>query len=100
MLDLMTWYTAQRKEYVCWYDRSNHRVGIQQESGLEIRNRVLDEFRYLGNVMTANCRGDKYIENQFRGQNAGQEVFLVKKETHSNVLLMALDTPARVWHLR
>ena len=41
MLDLMTLYTTQRKQYVCWSDQSNHRVGTQQESGSEIRNLAL-----------------------------------------------------------
>ena len=27
MLDLMALYTTQRKQYVCWSDQSNHRVG-------------------------------------------------------------------------
>ena len=38
MLDLMTLYTIQQKQYVCWSDQSNHRVGTQQESGSEMRN--------------------------------------------------------------
>ena len=38
MLHLMTLYTIQRKQYVCWSDQSNHRVGIQQELGSEMRN--------------------------------------------------------------
>ena len=33
MLDLMTLYTTQQKQYVCWSDRSNHRGGTQEESG-------------------------------------------------------------------
>ena len=36
MLDLMTLYTTQRKQYVHWSYQSNHRVGTQQESGLGI----------------------------------------------------------------
>ena len=31
LLDLVTLYTTQRKQYVCWTDQSNHRVGTQQE---------------------------------------------------------------------
>ena len=36
MLDLMTLFTTQQKQYVCWFDQSNHRVGIQQESDSEM----------------------------------------------------------------
>ena len=32
--------------------------------------RLVEEFRYLGNIMTADCRDDKDIKNQFRRQNA------------------------------
>ena len=38
MWHLMTLYTTQRKQYVCWSDQSNHRVSTQQESGSEMRN--------------------------------------------------------------
>ena len=38
MLVLMTLYTTQRKQYVCWSDQSNHRVGTQEESRSEMRN--------------------------------------------------------------
>ena len=41
MLHLMTLYTTQRNQYVCWSDQSNHRVGTQQESGSEMRNLAL-----------------------------------------------------------
>ena len=30
----------------------------------------VDEFWYLGHIMTADCRDDKDIKNQFRRQNA------------------------------
>ena len=72
MLYLMTLYTKQRKQYVCWSDHSNHTVGTQQESGSEMRNFAcfVDQFRYLGHVMTSDCRDDKDIEKQFRRQNA------------------------------
>ena len=65
MLDLMTLYTPQLKQYACWSDQSNHRVGTQQKSGSEISSFV-KEFRYLGHVMTADCRDDKYIEKKLR----------------------------------
>ena len=35
MLDLMTLYTTQRKQYVCWTDQRNHRVGTQKKIRLE-----------------------------------------------------------------
>ena len=41
MLDRMTLYTTQRKQYVCWSGQSNHRVGSKQESGSEMRNLAL-----------------------------------------------------------
>ena len=65
MLDLLTLYTTQWKQYVCWSDQSNHRVGTQQESGSEMRNLALsiEKFHYLGHVMTADYRDDKDIEN-------------------------------------
>ena len=41
MLDLMTLYTTQQKQYVCWSDERNPRVGTQQDSGSEMRNLAL-----------------------------------------------------------
>ena len=38
----------------------------------------VEEFRYLGYFMTADCRDDKYIKKQFMRQNAGGNI-LVKK---------------------
>ena len=38
----------------------------------------VEEFRYLGHIMTANCRDDKDIKKQFRRQNAVGNV-LVRK---------------------
>ena len=80
MMDLMTLYTTQRKQYVCWTDQSDLRVGTQQESGSEMRNFV-QEFRYLGNIMTADCRDDKDIkktihESKCFWEYAGQEVLI------------------------
>ena len=62
MLDLMTMFTTQRKQYVCWSDQSNYRVGTQQESGGNEEHSFVQEFRYLGHVMTADCRDDKDIK--------------------------------------
>ena len=71
MLDLMTLCTTQRKQYVCWSAQSNRRVGAQQESGSEMRNlSFVEELRYLGHIMTADCRDDMHIKKQFRRQNA------------------------------
>ena len=72
MLNLMILYTTQQKQSLCWStDQSNHKVGTQQDSGSEMRNiYFVDEFRYLGHVMTADCRDDKDIVKQFTRQNA------------------------------
>ena len=72
MLHLMTLYTTQRKQYVCWSDQSNHKVGTQQDKS-QARNwelRFVEEFCYLRHVMTADCRDDKDIKKQFMRQNA------------------------------
>ena len=45
-----------------WYS-TRVRLGDEELS-------FVDEFRYLGHVMTANCRDDKDIGRQFRRQNA------------------------------
>ena len=52
MLDLMTLYTTQRKQYACWSGLNNHRVCSQQESGSEMRNLIsfVEEFRYLRHI--------------------------------------------------
>ena len=46
MLDLMTLYTTQQKQYVCWSGQNNRRVSSQQESGSKMRNLALS--RNLG----------------------------------------------------
>ena len=45
--------------------RHSTRVGLENE---ELS--FIGEFRYLGHVMTADCRDDKDIQKQFRRQNA------------------------------
>ena len=66
MLDRMTLYTTQQKQYVCWSDQSAHRaVGTQVRLGNEELSYVND-FRYLGHIITADCRDDKDVEKQFR----------------------------------
>ena len=73
MLDLVTLYTTQRKQYVCWSDQSMHvgiyvgRTNIPMYVGrystiVRLGNEELsfvEEFRSIGHVMTANCRDDK-----------------------------------------
>ena len=72
MLDLTTLYITQRKQYVCWSNQSSHKVGTQLG--------FVDEFRYLGHVLTADCRDDKDIKKIRRqnavGMHAGQEVLI------------------------
>ena len=70
MLDLMTSYTTQRKQYVSWSDQSNHRV---YSTRVRLRNEefsFVEAFRYLGHVMTADCRDDNDINKQFIRHNA------------------------------
>ena len=71
MLDLMTLYTTQRKQYVCWshQSKSQGRYTTRVRLGNEELNFV-QEFRYLGHVLTADCRDDKDIKKQFMRQNA------------------------------
>ena len=45
---------------------------------------VVDEFRYLGHVMTADCRDDKDVVKQFKRQNAVVNM-LVGKSTFAPV---------------
>ena len=76
MLDLMTLYTTQRKQYVRWSDQSNYRVGSQQGSRKSHKSQELsfvEEFRYLGHVMTPYCRDDKDINKQFIRQKCSWE---------------------------
>ena len=76
MLDLMTLYTTQQKQYVCWSGQNNHpqvRPGNEELSFVE-------EFCYLGHIMTADCR-DKDIKKTIQeakcgGHYAGQEILI------------------------
>ena len=52
-------------------DSTRVRLGNEELSFVE-------EFRYIGHVMTADCRDDKDIKNQFRRQNSVGNM-LVKK---------------------
>ena len=71
MLDLMILYSAQRKQYVFLVrpKQSQGRYSTRVRLGNEELSFV-EEFRYLEHVMTADCRYDKDIKKQFRGQNA------------------------------
>ena len=71
MLDLMTLYTTQLKQYLCRSAQSNLRVGSQQVSGSEMRNLALSRnFVTYTHIMTADCRDDKGIKKPLRKQNA------------------------------
>ena len=84
MLDLMKLYTTQRKQYACWSGQISHRVGSQGRSAMFLGNEELSfvvEFRYIGHIMTADCRDDKDIkktiqEEKCSWQYAGQEVLI------------------------
>ena len=68
----MTLYTTQRKHYVCWLVRPKYSQG-RYSNRVRLGNEKLnfvEEFRYLGHVMTADCRDDEDIEKEFRMQNA------------------------------
>ena len=72
MLDLITLYATQRKQYVCQLVRPEQSQGLYSTSA-KLGNEELifvEEFRYLGHIMTADCRDDKDIKKQFRRQNA------------------------------
>ena len=49
--------------HVLWQFSTRVRLGDEELSFVE-------EFRYLGHIMTADCRDDKDIKKQFRRQNA------------------------------
>ena len=123
-----------------------HDMTKQSQSRYSTRVRLWNEelffvaqIRYLGHVMTADCRDDNDIKKEFRRQNADgnklvrkfsfapmeEKIQLFKPYcyqiygcalwrhsyqnviknllsvivTHSSVVLMSLDTPARVWHI-
>ena len=46
--------------------------------------RFVEEFRYLGHVMTAYCRDDKYIQKQFRRKIASGNI-LVRKFSFAHI---------------
>ena len=67
MLELMTLYTTQRKQYVCMLVRQKQSQG-QFSTRVSLLNEELcfvEEFRYLGHIMTSDCRDDKDIKKQF-----------------------------------
>ena len=77
MLDLMTLLSTQRKLYARWYDQTQGRYSTRVALGNEELSFV-EEFRYLGHVMTAYCRDDKDIKKQSWRQNIVGNV-LVRK---------------------
>ena len=139
MLDLMTSYTTQLKQYVCCPAKTITGSVLNKSQARKWGTCFIEEFRYLGHIMTTDCR-DKDIKNQFRRQSAvgiwwsgNSHLHLLRQKsncsshivtqfmdvlfgiiysrtllerllsvivTHSSVLLMSPDTPARVWHLR
>ena len=54
MLDLMTLYTTQQKQYVCRSGQNNHRVSSQQVRLGNEELSFVEEFHYLGHIMTAD----------------------------------------------
>ena len=82
MLDLITLCTTQRKQYVCckaitgWFS-TRVRLGNEELSFVE-------EFRYRGQIMTADCRDDKDVKKQFRSQNAVGNM-LVRKFSFAHI---------------
>ena len=71
MLNLMTLYPTQRKQYVCQSDHSNHAGQVLNKSRLGNEElSYVEAVRYLGHVMTADCRDDKDITKQYSRQNA------------------------------
>ena len=67
MLDLMTQYTTQRKQYIC---KAITGSVLNKRQARKLGTQLRQEFRYLGHVMTADCRDDKDIKKQFMRQNA------------------------------
>ena len=60
-------YNTTKTVCICWSGQNNHRVGSQQESGSGNEElSFVEEFRYLGHIMTADCRDDINIKKQFR----------------------------------
>ena len=88
MWHLMTLYTTQRKQYVCW----TLLVWPKQSQGwystrVRLGNEELgfvQEFRYLGHVTTADCCDDKDIKKQFMRQNAVGNM-LVRKFSFASI---------------
>ena len=66
----MTLYATQRKQYVCWLDQSNHRVGTQQESGSEIRNLALSRSIVTQDIWLQTVEMIRILKKQFMRQNA------------------------------
>ena len=61
MLDLMTLYTTQRKQYAGRPKQSQGRFSIRVRLGNENLS-IVKKFHYLGHIMTADCTDDKDIK--------------------------------------
>ena len=68
MLHLMTLYTTQPVCMLVRPKQSHGRYSTRVRLGNELS--FVQEFRYLGHVMTADCRDDKDIKKQLMRQNA------------------------------
>ena len=58
---------------ICWTYAALNKSQGQFSTKVRLRNENLsfvEIFRYIGHIMTADCRGDKDIKKQFRKQNA------------------------------
>ena len=62
MLHLMTLYTTQRKQYAGPTKAITGSV-LNKSQARKWELRFVQEFRYLGHVMTADCQDDKDIKN-------------------------------------
>ena len=70
MLDHMALYTTQRKQYVYRSNQKKSQGRYSTTVGHENEElSFVEEFRYLGHVMTADCRDDNDIKKQFIKQN-------------------------------
>ena len=70
MLDIMTLYTTQRKQYVCLSDQSNHWVGTQQESGSKWNLALSKSFVTYDMPWLQTVEMIRILKKQFRRQNA------------------------------
>ena len=102
LLDLLTLYTTQRQQYVCWSDQGRHKVGTPEELGAEIWTLVIeDEFSHTC-VMTADCRNDRDIEKAIHEakcswQYTDQEVLIYNCKNPIFQLLKKIQLLSNLW---